>query len=276
MPVLGHAAVVVDDFAGRARPGRAPPGTRSSETRELWGARRAFAISPGGPPGRADGGAAAAPPERLSGLEVGDQRTDRLLARPTALSTGAARRLLCWTGVGGGYLRLRRRRLCGRTGTGVSTGAGMRRGQGGLGRRRHRIRPVRAAIRPREPGLAPPAAVSATDAADRLRLRRAACRARVGRARGDRARDRRRGATARASALAARLTRSPGDAGQRRRGRRRPRRPTPRRRPRSSAAGDVGAGGPPPVRRLRRGPPLRSRRCAAGSPARAPRATRAR
>ena len=47
VPVLGHAAVVVDDFdATLAALRRA--GHEVNETRELWGARRAFAIAPGG------------------------------------------------------------------------------------------------------------------------------------------------------------------------------------------------------------------------------------
>ena len=47
VPVLGHAAVVVDDF--QATFDRvADAGHEVSETRELWGARRAFAVSPGG------------------------------------------------------------------------------------------------------------------------------------------------------------------------------------------------------------------------------------
>jgi catechol 2,3-dioxygenase-like lactoylglutathione lyase family enzyme len=47
VPVLGHAAVVVDDFEaalGRVR----DAGHGVEETRQLWGARRAFAIGPGG------------------------------------------------------------------------------------------------------------------------------------------------------------------------------------------------------------------------------------
>ena len=47
MPVLGHAAVVVDDFEttlGRV----ADAGHEVAEARQLWGARRAFAIGPGG------------------------------------------------------------------------------------------------------------------------------------------------------------------------------------------------------------------------------------
>jgi hypothetical protein len=47
VPVLGHAAVVVDDFA-EALERVAAAGHEVSETRELWGARRAFAIAPGG------------------------------------------------------------------------------------------------------------------------------------------------------------------------------------------------------------------------------------
>jgi catechol 2,3-dioxygenase-like lactoylglutathione lyase family enzyme len=46
-PVLGHAAVVVDDFeAAMARVAEA--GHEVEETRQLWGARRAFAVGPGG------------------------------------------------------------------------------------------------------------------------------------------------------------------------------------------------------------------------------------
>jgi hypothetical protein len=47
VPVLGHAAVVVDDFEA-AMQRVAAAGHEVSETRNLWGARRAFAISPGG------------------------------------------------------------------------------------------------------------------------------------------------------------------------------------------------------------------------------------
>ena len=47
VPVLGHAAVVVDDFQD-ALDRVAAAGHEITETRELWGARRAFAISPGG------------------------------------------------------------------------------------------------------------------------------------------------------------------------------------------------------------------------------------
>jgi catechol 2,3-dioxygenase-like lactoylglutathione lyase family enzyme len=47
VPVLGHAAVVVDDF--EAALGRVRDADHEvEETRELWGARRAFAIAPGG------------------------------------------------------------------------------------------------------------------------------------------------------------------------------------------------------------------------------------
>ena len=47
VPRLGHAAVVVDDFdATFARVEAA--GHEISESRQLWGARRAFAIAPGG------------------------------------------------------------------------------------------------------------------------------------------------------------------------------------------------------------------------------------
>jgi catechol 2,3-dioxygenase-like lactoylglutathione lyase family enzyme len=47
VPALGHAAVVVEDFdAALARLTEA--GHQVEETRELWGARRAFAIAPGG------------------------------------------------------------------------------------------------------------------------------------------------------------------------------------------------------------------------------------
>ena len=47
VPVLGHAAVVVDDF-GDALERVAAAGHEVTETRELWGARRAFAIAPAG------------------------------------------------------------------------------------------------------------------------------------------------------------------------------------------------------------------------------------
>jgi catechol 2,3-dioxygenase-like lactoylglutathione lyase family enzyme len=47
VPVLGHAAVVVDDFDS-ALAALGDAGHEVEETRELWGARRAFAIAPGG------------------------------------------------------------------------------------------------------------------------------------------------------------------------------------------------------------------------------------
>ena len=46
-PVLGHAAVVVDDFEGTMSR-VAEAGHEVEETRQLWGARRAFALAPGG------------------------------------------------------------------------------------------------------------------------------------------------------------------------------------------------------------------------------------
>lgn len=47
VPVLGHVAIVVDDFeATFAAVGDA--GHEIEESRQLWGARRAFAIGPGG------------------------------------------------------------------------------------------------------------------------------------------------------------------------------------------------------------------------------------
>lgn len=47
VPALGHAAVVVDDLdATLAALGEA--GHEAGETRQLWGARRAFAVAPGG------------------------------------------------------------------------------------------------------------------------------------------------------------------------------------------------------------------------------------
>ena len=46
VPVLGHAAVVVDDFEG-AMKAVADAGHEVEETRRLWGARRAFAVGPG-------------------------------------------------------------------------------------------------------------------------------------------------------------------------------------------------------------------------------------
>lgn len=47
VPLLGHAAVVVEDFDVALERVTAA-GHEVAETRELWGARRAFAISPGG------------------------------------------------------------------------------------------------------------------------------------------------------------------------------------------------------------------------------------
>jgi hypothetical protein len=47
VPALGHPAVVVDDFAGTLER-IAAAGHDVNESRELWGARRAFAIAPGG------------------------------------------------------------------------------------------------------------------------------------------------------------------------------------------------------------------------------------
>jgi catechol 2,3-dioxygenase-like lactoylglutathione lyase family enzyme len=47
VPALGHAAVVVDDFDG-VLTALAEAGHEVQETRELWGARRAFAVAPGG------------------------------------------------------------------------------------------------------------------------------------------------------------------------------------------------------------------------------------
>lgn len=47
VPVLGHAAVVVDDFGGTVDRVRAA-GFEVEDARELWGASRAFAIAPGG------------------------------------------------------------------------------------------------------------------------------------------------------------------------------------------------------------------------------------
>lgn len=47
VPVMGHAAVVVDEFEPTLRR-IAEAGHEVAETRRLWGARRAFAIAPGG------------------------------------------------------------------------------------------------------------------------------------------------------------------------------------------------------------------------------------
>ena len=46
-PVLGHAAVVVDDFETSVGAIEAA-GYEVAEARQLWGARRAFAVGPGG------------------------------------------------------------------------------------------------------------------------------------------------------------------------------------------------------------------------------------
>jgi catechol 2,3-dioxygenase-like lactoylglutathione lyase family enzyme len=46
-PQLGHAAIVVDDFAATLERVGAG-GFEVEESRQLWGARRAFAIAPGG------------------------------------------------------------------------------------------------------------------------------------------------------------------------------------------------------------------------------------
>jgi catechol 2,3-dioxygenase-like lactoylglutathione lyase family enzyme len=47
VPQLGHAAVVVDDFQATFER-VAAAGHEVEESRRLWGARRAFAIAPGG------------------------------------------------------------------------------------------------------------------------------------------------------------------------------------------------------------------------------------
>ena len=47
VPALGHPAVVVDGFESTLER-VAAAGHEVAETRRLWGARRAFAISPGG------------------------------------------------------------------------------------------------------------------------------------------------------------------------------------------------------------------------------------
>lgn len=47
VPLLGHAAVVVEDLEGTLRRVR-EAGHEAEESRRLWGARRAFAIGPGG------------------------------------------------------------------------------------------------------------------------------------------------------------------------------------------------------------------------------------
>jgi hypothetical protein len=46
-PVLGHAAVVVEDHAG-AKQRLIEAGFEVEDARQLWGADRAFAIAPGG------------------------------------------------------------------------------------------------------------------------------------------------------------------------------------------------------------------------------------
>lgn len=46
-PVLGHAAVVVEDFDAALAAVEAA-GHEVAEARQLWGARRAFAVGPGG------------------------------------------------------------------------------------------------------------------------------------------------------------------------------------------------------------------------------------
>ncbi len=47
VPVLGHAAVVVEDFEATLA-GITDAGHQVEEARALWGARRAFAVAPGG------------------------------------------------------------------------------------------------------------------------------------------------------------------------------------------------------------------------------------
>jgi catechol 2,3-dioxygenase-like lactoylglutathione lyase family enzyme len=47
VPTLGHVAVAVADFEATLDAVRAA-GHEVAESRELWGARRAFAVSPGG------------------------------------------------------------------------------------------------------------------------------------------------------------------------------------------------------------------------------------
>lgn len=47
VPALGHAAVVVDDFAATVKRLR-DAGFEVEDARQLWGADRAFAIAPGG------------------------------------------------------------------------------------------------------------------------------------------------------------------------------------------------------------------------------------
>ena len=47
VPQLGHAAVIVDDFEATLT-ALAEAGYEAEETRQLWGARRAFAVGPAG------------------------------------------------------------------------------------------------------------------------------------------------------------------------------------------------------------------------------------
>lgn len=47
VPALGHPAVVVEDFGATLERVRAA-GHEAQESRDLWGARRAFAVAPGG------------------------------------------------------------------------------------------------------------------------------------------------------------------------------------------------------------------------------------
>lgn len=47
VPILGHAAVVVDEFE-QAVVALTEAGHQVEDARSLWGARRAFAIAPGG------------------------------------------------------------------------------------------------------------------------------------------------------------------------------------------------------------------------------------
>jgi len=47
VPLLGHAAVVADDFAATVQALR-DSGFEVEDARQLWGADRAFAIAPGG------------------------------------------------------------------------------------------------------------------------------------------------------------------------------------------------------------------------------------
>ncbi len=61
VPVLGHTAVVVEDFEATLA-SLAAAGHEVEQTRDLWGARRAFAIGPGGH--RVELMAAPPPPSR--------------------------------------------------------------------------------------------------------------------------------------------------------------------------------------------------------------------